>query len=93
MYLISVDTTPPVISGCPRGVSARLTPGNDKVAVDWVEPSATDNTGDIVQVRATHRPGDRFDLGFTFVNYTFTDSSGNVNSCSFAVTVYLGMVM
>ncbi|KAJ8029220.1 Hyalin [Holothuria leucospilota] len=84
-----IDTTPPKIEQCPRGVSAPISPNERSVSVNWTEPTATDNTGTEVRTTKTHSPGDMFVRGFTRVNYTFTDTTGNINLCSFTVTVYL----
>ncbi|MDO5606833.1 MAG: T9SS type B sorting domain-containing protein, partial [Capnocytophaga sp.] len=53
--------------------------------VTWTEPTYTDDCP--VTVTSTHQSGDRFDIGDTEVTYTFTDSSGNVSTCTFTVTV------
>ncbi|XP_038068270.1 uncharacterized protein LOC119737763 isoform X5 [Patiria miniata] len=78
------DQTPPVISGCPNGVVAQ---GPNNAVVSWVEPTATDNDGQPVNVVRSHTPNTVFNAGSTTVTYTFTDTSGNDAMCSFLVTV------
>ena len=51
----------------------------------WVEPSATDLSGDVT-VTASHSLGD-YSIGRVNVTASATDSSGNQASCFFLVTV------
>ena len=53
----------------------------------WTVPIATDNCTSDVTVSNTHNSGDTFAVGTTTVAYTFTDESGNVETCEFTVTV------
>ena len=54
--------------------------------VTWIEPTATDNSGETPTVTQSHQPGDSFPLGTTQVSYRFTDMSGNEATCSFTIT-------
>ncbi|XP_071804422.1 uncharacterized protein [Asterias amurensis] len=82
------DTTIPVISGCPSGASGVLsTQGASSAVVSWVEPTATDNDGQVVDVSRSHAPSTTFSAGSTTVTYVFTDTAGNVAICSFDVDV------
>ena len=81
------DTTPPVVSNCPGGVSVQAAAGATSAVATWSVPSATDNSGATPTSMSTHVPGDSFGIGQTTVIYTFTDPSGNSATCSFAVTV------
>ena len=57
------------------------------VTVTWVEPTATDNSGEEVRRESTHVSGMLFPPGSTIVRYDFTDIFGNTASCRFTVTV------
>ncbi|XP_071505195.1 hyalin-like [Diadema antillarum] len=81
-----LDTTPPVIDGCPSGIAIEAASGASDVSVTWVEPTATDDSGS-VSLTQTAIPGDIFPLGSTVVTYTFSDPSGNSATCSFSVVV------
>ncbi|XP_071489593.1 uncharacterized protein [Diadema antillarum] len=81
-----LDTTPPVIDGCPSGIAIEAANGASDVSVTWVEPTATDDSGS-VSLTQTAIPGDIFPLGSTEVTYTFSDPSGNSAACSFSVVV------
>ncbi|XP_030839157.1 hyalin isoform X4 [Strongylocentrotus purpuratus] len=82
--VILTDTTAPTII-CPDEVSSTLAAGQSSVTLAWVEPSATDLSGDVT-VTASHSPGD-YSIGQVNVTASATDSSGNQASCFFLVTV------
>ncbi len=84
-----VDTTAPVITGCPADIVVGNAPGLCSNTVSWTAPLATDNCTDIgpVVLTSDHNPGDVFAKGMTTVTYTATDAAGNVKTCSFTVTV------
>ena len=82
------DTTIPVISGCPSGASGVLS--TQGAIVSWVEPTATDNDGQVVDVSRSHAPSTTFSAGSTTVTYVFTDTAGNEAICSFDVDVTPG---
>jgi hypothetical protein len=84
-----VDTTAPVITGCPSDITVGNAAGMCNNTVTWTVPVATDNCTDIgpVVLTATHNPGDVFPKGTTVVTYTATDAANNVTTCSFNVTV------
>ncbi|MCA9319479.1 MAG: HYR domain-containing protein, partial [Planctomycetes bacterium] len=80
-----VDNTIPLISNCPSVINALTDPGMCTAMVTWAAPVATDNCS--FTVSSNFNPGDTFGLGTTVVSYTFTDASGNANSCNFNVVV------
>ena len=83
-----VDTTPPVVSGCPtQGVTATAPAGATSTVVTWTEPTATDNSGLPVTRTSDRSPGQSYPLGTTSVEYVFTDASRNTAFCRFVVTV------
>ena len=79
---------PPVISNCPESAEYAIPPGTPFQDVTWTEPTAVDAiTGLQAAVTRSHNPGDFFPLGSTEVIYTFTDQTGNSNTCSFTITL------
>ncbi len=82
-----VDIIPPVVTGCPQSSSYQLPIGSTTLPITWVEPRATDNSGDTPSVDRSHRPGDTFPVGTTQVVYRFTDKAGNNAECTFTLTV------
>ncbi|XP_071800048.1 uncharacterized protein [Asterias amurensis] len=77
------------INGCPDSVILSTALGATRLPYTWDEPTATDASGQpITNITKTHEPGASFTLGTTTqVTYTFTNSSGNIETCTFTVTV------
>ncbi|XP_072045668.1 hyalin-like isoform X2 [Amphiura filiformis] len=84
--LETVDTTPPQISGCPNNIQASIELGTSTKSVSWTEPTATDLSGTPSRTRS-HQPGTEFSIGVTDVGYTFADTSNNVATCNFSITL------
>ena len=85
-----IDTTAPVISGCPTSAITVTAPnGAMNAPVTWTSPTATDASGEIIQT-STHTSGQQFAVGTTTVTYTFGDAAGNQATCSFDVVVTAG---
>ena len=82
----NLDNTDPVIVGCPSDIEVDAVVGSSDVSVVWTEPSATDDSGSVSSTRSAN-PGDNFPFGSTEVEYTFSDPSGNMATCSFNVIV------
>ncbi|WP_235480278.1 HYR domain-containing protein [Leifsonia sp. Leaf264] len=78
------DVEPPVIADNPDLV--RTTPG-PSVVVDFVNPVATDNSGDDPTVECVPASGTSFAVGVSTVTCTATDAAGNTATSSFTVTV------
>src|SRR5690554_1655425 len=80
------DTEAPVIVDCPTDITVNNDLGSCDAVVTWTAPTFTDNcTG--TTLTSTHNSGDTFPFGTTTVTYTATDAAGNVQTCSFEVTV------
>lgn len=79
------DTQAPSIS-CPSNIT-QSTDADQCTAVVTFSPTATDNCPDVGIVTCKPASGSTFQKGVTSVTCTVTDASGNVNSCSFTVTV------
>ncbi|XP_022082302.1 mucin-2-like isoform X2 [Acanthaster planci] len=80
------DTTPPSISNCPASVYL----GNSGLSgqtVSWTPPTATDDSGTVVQVYASHQPDSVFPRGVTPVTYIFADPSQNYARCVFFINI------
>jgi hypothetical protein len=95
-----VDTQAPQIS-CPGDITTTMTSGCSK-SISVPNPVYSDNCGSVTllswaMIGATNAIspltgintiGTRtFNVGTTYVGYLITDASGNVNACSFTVTV------
>ncbi|XP_072046868.1 hyalin-like [Amphiura filiformis] len=80
-----VDTSPPVIMNCPNDRTEII--ATSSTTVEWIEPSATDDSGITPTRSRSNTPGSEFNVGTTVVTYTFTDGSGNTAMCTFNVIV------
>jgi uncharacterized repeat protein (TIGR01451 family) len=78
------DTEPPKIT-CPSDITTNADPGVCAAVVKFVV-SASDNCS-VASVVCSPPSGSSFPVGTTLVTCTATDSSGNMSSCSFNVTV------
>ena len=83
--VIVTDNTPPEFSAA-TGTTATLPSDASTVAVPYTV-TASDNSGEDVTVDCTHVSGDQFPLGDTTVECFAEDSSGNISSTTFTVTV------
>lgn len=81
----TLDTIAPQILNCPSNIQISSNSSNCASAVNWVEPTTTDNCGATLTVDQTN--GSTFPLGNTTVTYTATDLSGNTTQCSFEVSI------
>ena len=84
--VLAVDDVAPMIFGCPNSDTYPVSCRVPARTVNWIPPTATDNSGGIPAVTTTHQPGESFPVGTTPVVYTFTDSEGNSAQCTFTVT-------
>ncbi|WP_254094638.1 HYR domain-containing protein [Dawidia soli] len=85
--VIARDAVAPVFANCPGNITAAASDTECGASVRWTPPTASDNCAGIVNLSATHAPGDLFAVGTTIVTYTATDISGNRATCSFTITV------
>ena len=88
-FLFLVDTTAPVVT-CPADITQTVELGTTSVVVDFLDATATDNSGTVTLASRTNSPGSTFSVGDTIVTYTFSDASGNSASCSFRISVVTG---
>jgi hypothetical protein len=80
-----IDDMPPSVK-CPADVRRCA----DQRTVQYLAPVATDNClmlGGHFDLVEGLPSGSQFPVGTTLTTYTFTDASGNVGSCSFAVVI------
>ena len=80
------DTQSPAYSSFPGNVLLENALGSCGVTHTWEEPTILENCPDMV-VTSSHASGDFFEVGTTTVEYTATDSSGNVTLTAFEVVV------
>ncbi|XP_071943033.1 uncharacterized protein [Antedon mediterranea] len=84
------DQEAPDIISCPMDMTVNTATGEVfAINVTWMEPTATDNSGEIIEVESNYTSGNiMFPIGDTTVQYNVSDSSGNFNdSCVFVITV------
>ncbi len=74
------DLEIPVITNCPGDVEVC-----GEQAIHWSEPLASDNC--LVSFSSDYSSGDIFPVGTTTVTYTALDAGGNLEYCSFNITV------
>lgn len=80
------DTVPPVIA--PHNNITGSTNNMCGLAVNFTEPVGTDNSACVTTTRiAGYASGDLFPLGSTTQIYVARDSAGNVDTCTFTVTI------
>ncbi len=60
-------------------------PGVDYASASFVDPVATDNAV-VAELSCSHEPG-FFTVGITTVTCTAKDSSNNINTCFFTVSI------
>ena len=80
-----MDTIAPYFIDCPADITVVPDSNNCEPVVTWIPPTGMDNC--TPSVSSTHNPGDNFPVGTTTVTYTVIDQSGNMNTCSFNVTI------
>ncbi|XP_072021512.1 hyalin-like [Amphiura filiformis] len=87
--LCPLDSTNPVVSGCPDDI--HTTVELDYIGayfVNWTEPTATDEVNECIDIIVSHVPSTHlFSVGRTGVAYIFRDQNGNSAICSFDVNV------
>ena len=74
------DSTRPTIT-CPEDQFT------DRLDVSWLDPVVNDNLDMPPTVDCTPQSGATFELGETPVFCVVTDTAGNMNACSFNITV------
>ncbi|XP_072014198.1 hyalin-like [Amphiura filiformis] len=89
----TVDTTAPVVTNCPSGISVLQDGDSIGKRVSWVPPIVSDNSGNPSVLMQSHTPGTVFPSGTTIVTYVFTDPSHNLAKCSFNINVRSGSVV
>eukprot|EP00057_Strongylocentrotus_purpuratus_P019370 XP_011673844.1 PREDICTED: uncharacterized protein LOC105442888 isoform X1 [Strongylocentrotus purpuratus] len=72
---------------CPADIQQTVIVGSNGTYVTWDPPVVSDNSGTVVFVSSSSSSGDLFTVGVTPVTYTYSDFSGNSNSCTFTVTI------
>ncbi len=86
--LSATDPVPPVFQSCPQDIVI-VSPSSCDTTVNWQLPVATDNCGTPV-IDASHTPTTRFSPGTTTVVLFARDGSGNLDTCTFKITLNAG---
>ncbi|XP_070545240.1 hyalin-like [Ptychodera flava] len=82
-----IDTEEPTIDNCLEHVTTSAGPKQNTSIVNWLEPSAVDNSGDSVRMVSTIRAPSRLKVGVHRAVYLFTDTSGNMAFCNLTITI------
>ena len=82
--VIVEDTSAPVVATKPEDIAVSTRSGC-KATASWIPPTFTDCAA--VTITSSHKPGDEFETGSTFVLYTAKDAGGNISTYTFKVTV------
>ena len=83
------DNIPPMVT-CPSDITRPVPEGVTFLAVTFPNAVATDNSG-IVSLDGVEPPsGSSFPVGTTNVTFSYSDPRGNIGTCTFTVTVYVG---
>ena len=85
-YASFIDNENPVIS-CPANQTNIVDRHNYNTSIQWDNPSATDNSGDIPTIECNPSNGIIFDKASTPVICTAHDDYGNVANCSFYIDI------
>lgn len=80
------DNEFPVIANCPSDMTMAADPATCMGVFNWTLPTVSDNCG-LISYIETHQPNAQFPPGEREVFYIATDTTGNVEICSFKVTV------
>ncbi|XP_071942777.1 hyalin-like [Antedon mediterranea] len=89
LKIINIDQEAPDIINCPWDLTVNTSVEAFAINVTWVEPTATDNSGETPVPVADYTSGDNmFGIGNTTIQYNVSDSAGNFNdSCTFVIHV------
>ena len=91
-YVLTVDTTQPVLTSCHTDIVTIAQINAAPVRVTFTDPTAMDNsvTGSLSVATASHMSGDLYPLGHTPVIFGFCDSAMNCVECAFQILVTEG---
>lgn len=90
---LTVDTTPPTISGCPNDIFQFVELGLPGALVTYTEPTASDLSPPVLLLPPSARPNDFFLVGATEVEYIFVDNAMNEATCRFVITILEGKLV
>ena len=80
-----VDNSPPIITTNPS--MTIFTTESSGMVVDYISPTATDNTDVTIQPMCTPPSGSMFPVGTSTVTCTASDAAGNIGTKSFTINV------
>ncbi len=87
---ITVNAQPAILSiSCPSSQSIQLTAGQTSTSATWTSATATTTCPGGATMSQTAGPssGASFSVGSTTISYEATDACGNIEICSFVITV------
>lgn len=85
---VNLDNDPPEVT-CPENITVQNDEGMCGAVVTYELPAVVDNCDEEIAVEQTEGLGSgaTFPVGVTIETFLFTDSQGNMSSCSFTVIV------
>ena len=81
---------PPTIEYCPDDITETIEMGATMATVSWIEPRATDLSGNVTLSSHSHIPTRFSPHSETAVRYVFVDYSNNEEVCEFYVSFETG---
>ncbi|XP_072016912.1 hyalin-like [Amphiura filiformis] len=86
-----LDNESPKFIFCPSNTTLRSTdPGQNTSMIEWLNPMARDNSGEVPTSTCNYPSGSDFVIGETTVDCLAVDSSGNEMECQFNITILVG---
>ena len=77
----------PTLTLCPSNITMVTDLGEPTAAVNWIDPRATDNSGQSPTITCSAGSGSQFMIGETEVVCQAVDPSGNQATCLFTVKI------
>lgn len=86
--LIISDNQDPIIHNCPSSITTVSRPGLNVTEVSWTPPKAADNSGPVEPIfLGPGTLGGNYSIGTVALTYMVEDMSGNMDICTFSITV------
>ncbi|XP_030853245.1 hyalin-like isoform X4 [Strongylocentrotus purpuratus] len=82
-----IYNTAPVLSNCPSDQTVFASQNAQGAVATWSALTATDNSDDVMSITSDFSSETLFPGGVTTVTFTATDSSCNMDTCQFSVSV------
>jgi gliding motility-associated-like protein len=81
------DSEAPVFTSCPEDISLAANEADCTALAEYATPEATDNCSAVIEQTAGPISGSSLEPGVYTVEFTATDPSGNISTCTFQIDV------